>query len=198
MAGLERGENNGDRKRGGEGKGETLTMFGTSWLRWFELFCNVLTGTNKVLCAYWCVLTLLNVSGKQNVSGKHSHVINAIFCLKQETISSVLQQVLKEIYGKKSSQFTAKCKIDCWVITLKQQKSNMHWWLTALNFTAHVFCDYNWAIILIFAVLELRLSSRSYTCLKLKVFTINICCFIAKILFQISIFTCFGYQLSYA
>jgi len=31
-----------------------------------------------------------------------------------------------------------------------------------LNVTAHVFCDYNWAIILIFAVLELWLWS-SYT-----------------------------------
>jgi len=26
-----------------------------------------------------------------------------------------------------------------------------------------------------------------------EVFTINICCFIAKILFEISIFTCLGY-----
>ena len=33
---------------------------------------------------------------------------------------------------------------------------------TELNVTAHVFCDYNRAIILIFALLEVWLSSRSY------------------------------------
>jgi len=32
------------------------------------------------------------------------------------------------------------------------------WWLTDLNATAHVFCDYNWSIIFIFAVLGLWLS----------------------------------------
>ena len=37
--------------------------------------------------------------------------------------------------------------------------------LTDLNVTAHVFCDYNWAIIYILAVLELWLSSQSYTLL---------------------------------
>ena len=36
------------------------------------------------------------------------------------------------------------------------------WWLTDLNVTAHVFCDHNGAIILIFAVTELWLC-RSYT-----------------------------------
>jgi len=48
----------------------------------------------------------------------------------------------------------------------------------------------NWVIILIFAFLELWFC-RSY--IKLKAFTKNICCFIAKILFQISIFTWWGY-----
>jgi len=48
------------------------------------------------------------------------------------------------------------------------------WWLADLYVTVHVFCNDHWAIIFIFAVLGLWLSSRSYTCCKLgSYFTIN-------------------------
>jgi len=50
--------------------------------------------------------------------------------------------------------------------------------------TQHVFCDYDWAIILIFAVLELGLwLSLLHMVVNWKLFAINIRCFITKILF---------------
>jgi len=57
---------------------------------------------------------------------------------------------------------------------------------------AHVFYDYNWAILLIFAVSQLTLSLL-HLIVNWQVFTINIFYFIVKILFKILIFTWSGY-----
>ena len=59
-----------------------------------------------------------------------------------------------------------------WKIWKSKTAFNQIWWWTDLNVTTHLFCDYNWLILLIFAILKLWLSLL-HLVVNWQVFTSN-------------------------